>query len=108
MRETVSHDKPKKRAFASHDIAKERVMNVLGPPPPTPSNQQISPNRTKNGVSVLIKLKRDQKGHKMDQKGLKYMKNGLLDQKYLFLVYFLNEISGTPLPLNRNWFAKQN
>ena len=31
VRETVSHDKPKKRAFASHDIAKERVMNVLGP-----------------------------------------------------------------------------
>ena len=31
VRETISHDKPKKRAFASHDIAKERVMNVLGP-----------------------------------------------------------------------------
>ena len=29
MRETVSHDKPKKHAFASHDIAKECVMNVL-------------------------------------------------------------------------------
>ena len=28
--ETVSHDKPKKRAFASRDIAKECVMNVLG------------------------------------------------------------------------------
>ena len=32
VRETVSHDKPKKRAFASHDIAKECVMNVLPPP----------------------------------------------------------------------------
>ena len=30
-RETVSHDKPKKRAFASHDIAKECVMNILAP-----------------------------------------------------------------------------
>ena len=28
-RETVSRDKPKKRVFASHDIAKERVFNVL-------------------------------------------------------------------------------
>ena len=36
MRKTVSHDKPKKRAFASHDIAKECVMNVLAPLPPTP------------------------------------------------------------------------
>ena len=56
MRKTVSHDKPKKRAFASHDIAKERVMNVLGPTPPTPptESQQISPNRAKNGVCVLI------------------------------------------------------
>ena len=42
MRETVSHDKPKKRAFASHDIAKERVMNVLGPtPPPTMGEQWL-------------------------------------------------------------------
>ena len=32
MRESVSHDKPKKRAFASHDIAQECVMNVLPPP----------------------------------------------------------------------------
>ena len=54
VRQTVSHDKPKKRAFASHDIAKERVMNVLGPTPPTES-QQISPNRAKNGVGVLNK-----------------------------------------------------
>ena len=83
-------------------------MNVLGPPPPTPSNQQISPNRTKNGVSVLIKLKRDQKGHKMDQKGLKYMKKGFLDQKYLLLAELLSGIFSTPSPLNRNWFAKQN
>ena len=29
LRETVSHDKPKKHAFASHDIAKECVINVL-------------------------------------------------------------------------------
>ena len=28
VRETVSHDKPKKRAFASHDISKEYVMKV--------------------------------------------------------------------------------
>ena len=27
MRKPVSHDKPKKRAFAFHDIAKEYVMN---------------------------------------------------------------------------------
>ena len=33
VRKIVSYDKPKKRAFASHDIAKERVMNVLGPAP---------------------------------------------------------------------------
>ena len=60
MRETVSHDKPKKRAFASHDIAKECVMNVLGPPtPPTPlmESQQILLNRAKNGVCVLNKIK---------------------------------------------------
>ena len=29
VRDAVSHDKPKKRVFASHDIAKERVFNVL-------------------------------------------------------------------------------
>ena len=29
MRKTVSHDKPKDRALASRDIAKECVMNVL-------------------------------------------------------------------------------
>ena len=68
MRETISHDKPKKCAFASHDIAKERLMNVLGSTPPTES-QQISPNRAKNGVCVLNKVKMDQKGHKIDQKG---------------------------------------
>ena len=28
--EIISHNKPKKRAFASHDIAKEYVINVLG------------------------------------------------------------------------------
>ena len=28
-RETVSRDKPRKRVFASHDIAKECVFNVL-------------------------------------------------------------------------------
>ena len=37
-----------------------------------------------NGVLYQIKLKVDQKGHKMNQKGLKYMKKGFLDQKYLF------------------------
>ena len=58
VRKTVSHDKSKKRAFASHDIAKQRVMNVLGPTPPTPTeSQQISPNRAKNGVCVLNKVK---------------------------------------------------
>ena len=34
VRETVSHNTPKKQAFASHNIAKECVMNVLGPPLP--------------------------------------------------------------------------
>ena len=29
VRETVSHDKPKKRTLASHNIAEEYVMNVL-------------------------------------------------------------------------------
>ena len=38
VRKTVSHDKPKERAFASPDIAKECVMNVLGPPPLTPND----------------------------------------------------------------------
>ena len=51
MRETVSHDKPKKRAFASHDIAKECIMNAP-PPAPLKENQQISPNSAKNGVCV--------------------------------------------------------
>ena len=37
VRETVSHDKPKKRAYASRDIAKECVMNVLLSPPSPPS-----------------------------------------------------------------------
>ena len=32
----------------------------------------------------------DQKGHKMDQKGLKYMKKGFWDQKTLFLRNFWN------------------
>ena len=36
VRETVSHDRPKKSAFASHDIAKEYAMKVLGPPTPQP------------------------------------------------------------------------
>ena len=36
VQQTVSHDKPKKRAFVSRDIAKECVMNVLAPPPPPP------------------------------------------------------------------------
>ena len=55
MRETVSHDKPKKRAFASHDIAEECVMNVLAPPTPLRESQQIPPNRVTNGVYVLDK-----------------------------------------------------
>ena len=61
MRETVSHHKPKKLPFA-----KECVMNVLAPPSPTPltESQQISSNRAKNDVCVLIRLEMDQKGHK--------------------------------------------
>ena len=45
VRKTVSQDTPKKRVFASLDIAKECVMNVLGFPPPTRlvGSQQISP-----------------------------------------------------------------
>ena len=31
VRKTVSHDKPKKRSFASRDIAKEYIVNVLPP-----------------------------------------------------------------------------
>ena len=53
MRETASHDKPKKGAFASHDIAKECVKNVLDPPTPLMESQQISPHRAKNDVCVL-------------------------------------------------------
>ena len=85
MHETISHDKPKKRAFASHDIAKECLMKVLATPLHLRESQQISPNRAKNGVCVLNK---DQKGHKMDQKGLNYVKKGFLDQKYLFFAHF--------------------
>ena len=48
VRETVSHDKPKKRAFASHDIAKEHLMNVLGPPPLLPLKGK-SANFTQQG-----------------------------------------------------------
>ena len=48
MCETLSHDKPKKRAFAPHDIAKERVMDVLGPPPSYPLNEK-SANFTRQG-----------------------------------------------------------
>ena len=46
-------------------------------PHPLTESQQISPNRAKNGVCVLNRLKKD-------QKGLKYVKKGFLDQKYLF------------------------
>ena len=44
--ETGSHDKPKKRVFASHVIAKECRMNVLAPLP-LKESQQTSPNRAK-------------------------------------------------------------
>ena len=57
VRGTGSHDKPKKLAFSSHDIAKECVMNVLAPTTPLTKSQQISPNRAKNGVYVLSKVK---------------------------------------------------
>ena len=50
----------------------------------------------------------DQKGYKINQKGLKYMKKGFLDQKYLFFAQFFGGILGTPSPRNKNWFAKQN
>ena len=40
----------------------------------------------------------DQKGHKMGQKGLIYMKKGFLDQKYLFFAQFLLWNFGYPLP----------
>ena len=40
-----------------------------------------------------------QKGDKMDQKGLKYMKKGFLDQKYLFSAqFFFSGSLRTPLP----------
>ena len=55
VRKTAYHDKPKKRAFASHDIVKECVVNVLEPP--LTESQQISPNRAKNSVCVLNKVK---------------------------------------------------
>ena len=57
MAETVSHNKPKKCAFASHNIAKEGVMNVLGPPSPlltplTESQQICVLNKVKNGPKM--------------------------------------------------------
>ena len=54
--------------------------------PPPMEGQQFSPNRAKNGVCVLNMVKNGPKGHKMDPKGLKYMKKGFMDQKYLFFV----------------------
>ena len=52
VRESVSHNKPKKRAFASHDIALGHTHTHTAPP--LTESQQISPNRAKNGVCVLI------------------------------------------------------
>ena len=43
-----------------------------------------------------IRLKMDQKGHEMDQIGLKYMEKGFLDQKYLFFGHFLAEFRVPP------------
>ena len=54
MRKTFSRDKPKKRVFVLHDIAKEYIMNVL---PHLTESQQNSPNRAKNGFCVLNKVK---------------------------------------------------
>ena len=73
MRGTGSHDKPKKLAFSSHDIAKECVMNVLAPHPLTKS-QQISPNRAKISVYVLNKVNNGPKRAEIYEKGV-------LDQK---------------------------
>ena len=88
MAETVSHNKPKKCAFASHDIAKEGVMNVLGPPSPlltplTESQQICVLNKVKNGPKTIKKIP-------------------------VLCAIFSSGILGTPSLLNRNWFAKQN
>ena len=45
----------------------------------------------------------DQNGHKMEQKGLKYMEKGFWDQKHLFFAQFFSGILGTPSPLDKNW-----
>ena len=92
VRETVSHNKPKKRAFASHDIAKERVMNVLGPTPTPAPQQKVSkfhPTGLKTMFVYWIRLKMDQKGHEIDQKGLKYMKRGFWTKNNWFSQFFL-------------------
>ena len=48
----------------------------------------------------------DQKGHKMDQKGLKYMKKGGFRPKYLFFAQiFLAEFWG-PLPPKQKFVCK--
>ena len=50
-----------------------------------------------------------QKGHIMDQKGLKiYEKKRVFDQNTCFLRNFFQRNFGDPSPLNRNLFAKQN
>ena len=44
----------------------------------------------------------DQKGYKINQKGLKYMKKGFLDQKYLFFAqFFLAEFWVLPPPVTK-------
>ena len=42
----------------------------------------------------------DQKGYKINQKGLKYMKKGFLDQEYLFIaqLFFIAEFWVPPPP----------
>ena len=71
------------------------------PPSPTPltESQQISSNRAKNDVCVLIRLEMDQKDHKKVIKGLKYMKKGVFRPKIpVFCAFFLAEFWVPPPP----------
>ena len=81
----ITHPSPTP-TYKNHDIAKECVMNVLG----------LKYNIYSKGPSNTM------------QKGLKYMKNGFLDQNTCFLRNFSKGNFGYLLPLDRNWFVKQN
>ena len=85
-------------------------------PPLTESPLSFSgnffPKRTKNDVFGLNKVKMDQKGHIIDQKGLKMyekrQKMEFSDLKYLlFSRIFLSGIGGTPPPLTENHPAQK-